>query len=51
MGGTPVFSGTRVPIENLLDYLEGGESISGALLTLAEQHFDVLVTTDKNLSS
>jgi len=27
MGGTPVFAGTRVPIENLLDYLEGGESI------------------------
>jgi uncharacterized protein (DUF433 family) len=21
MGGTPVFAGTRVPIENLLDYL------------------------------
>jgi uncharacterized protein (DUF433 family) len=27
MGGTPVFAGTRVPIENLLDYLEGGDSI------------------------
>jgi uncharacterized protein (DUF433 family) len=31
MGGTPVFSGTRVPIENLLDYLEGGESIEDFL--------------------
>jgi uncharacterized protein (DUF433 family) len=31
MGGTPVFVGTRVPIENLLDYLEGGESIDDFL--------------------
>lgn len=27
LGGTPVFSGTRVPIKNLFDYLEAGESI------------------------
>jgi uncharacterized protein (DUF433 family) len=27
MGGTPVFSGTRVPVQTLLDYLEGGETI------------------------
>ena len=27
LGGTPVFTGTRVPIQNLVDYLEGGESI------------------------
>jgi uncharacterized protein (DUF433 family) len=27
MGGTPVFLGTRVPIKNLFDYLEGGDSI------------------------
>lgn len=26
-GGTPVFAGTRVPVQTLLDYLEGGESI------------------------
>jgi len=31
MGGTPVFCGTRVPIENLLDYLEGGDSIEDFL--------------------
>ena len=31
MGGTPVFSGTRVPIETLLDYLKGGESIDDFL--------------------
>ncbi|SPE52161.1 conserved hypothetical protein [Verrucomicrobia bacterium] len=27
MGGTPVFTGTRVPVQNLIDYLEGGETI------------------------
>ncbi len=27
LGGTPVFFGTRVPIKNLFDYLETGESI------------------------
>jgi len=24
MSGTPVFKGTRVPVKNLIDYLEGG---------------------------
>jgi uncharacterized protein (DUF433 family) len=27
LGGTPVFRGTRVPFQNLLDYLEGGETL------------------------
>jgi len=27
MGGTPVFRGTRVPIQTLLDYLEGGHPL------------------------
>ncbi|MEP7234404.1 MAG: DUF433 domain-containing protein [Ignavibacteriota bacterium] len=27
MGGTPVFSGTRVPFDGLIDYLEAGETI------------------------
>jgi len=27
LGGTPVFSGTRVLIKNLFDYLETGETI------------------------
>jgi uncharacterized protein (DUF433 family) len=26
-GGVPVFSGTRVPISNLMDYLAGGETL------------------------
>ena len=31
MGGTPVFAGTRVPVQTLLDYLKGGESIADFL--------------------
>ena len=31
MGGTPVFSGTRVPVQTLLDYLEASESIDDFL--------------------
>jgi uncharacterized protein (DUF433 family) len=31
MGGTPVFVGTRVPLQNLVDSLEGGESIDDFL--------------------
>ena len=27
MSGTPVFKNTRVPIKNLIDYLETGESL------------------------
>lgn len=31
MGGTPVFAGTRVPVQTLLDYIKGGESIGDFL--------------------
>jgi len=27
VGGTPVFLGTRVPLRNLIDYLEAGQSL------------------------
>jgi uncharacterized protein (DUF433 family) len=27
MGGTPVFVGSRVPVQTLYEYLEGGESL------------------------
>ncbi|MGH9839884.1 MAG: DUF433 domain-containing protein [Blastocatellia bacterium] len=27
MGGTPVFKGTRVPIQHLFDYIKGGDSL------------------------
>jgi uncharacterized protein (DUF433 family) len=31
MGGTPVFAGTRVPVQTLIDYIKGGESIDDFL--------------------
>ena len=31
MGGTPVFAGTRVPVQTLLDYLEWGVTIDDFL--------------------
>lgn len=31
LSGTPVFAGTRVPIQNLFDYIEGGDTLEDFL--------------------
>ncbi len=31
LGGIPVFVGTRVPVKNLIDYLEAGDSLDAFL--------------------
>jgi len=31
LSGTPVFAGTRVPVQALIDYIEGGETIDDFL--------------------
>lgn len=31
MGGTPVFPGTRVPVQTLIDYIEAGKAIDDFL--------------------
>ncbi|MGI9048343.1 MAG: DUF433 domain-containing protein [Rubrobacteraceae bacterium] len=31
LSGTPVFAGTRVPVQTLIDYLTGGESLDDFL--------------------
>ena len=31
LNGTPVFAGTRVPVQTLIDYLEGGETLEAFL--------------------
>ncbi|MSR65620.1 MAG: DUF433 domain-containing protein [Verrucomicrobiae bacterium] len=31
MGGTPCFTGTRVPVQTLMDYIEAGDSIDDFL--------------------
>jgi uncharacterized protein (DUF433 family) len=41
MGGTPVFPGTRVPVQTLLDYIEAGDSIDDFLAgfpTVTREH-------------
>lgn len=41
LSGTPVFAGTRVPVQTIIDYLEGGDSL-GAFLddfpSVSRQH-------------
>ena len=32
LGGTPVFRGTRVPFDGLIDYLEAGETLDDFVL-------------------
>ena len=31
MGGTPVFNGTRVPVQTFIDYIEGGDNLDSFL--------------------
>ncbi len=53
VSGTPVFAGTRVPIKNLFDYLEGGESLEDFLEGFPpvsrEQAVAVLEMAEKSL--
>src|SRR5262249_51841786 len=55
LGGTPIFAGTRVPVQTLLDYLEGGQSLQEFLddfptvdrdqaITILEQLKQILLT-------
>jgi uncharacterized protein (DUF433 family) len=53
LGGTPVFYGTRVPIQNLFDCLEGGESLDEFLdqfpTVMREQALAVLEESKERL--
>jgi uncharacterized protein (DUF433 family) len=55
LGGTPVFYGTRVPIKNLFDYLETGETIETFLEDFngvkREQVAKVLELSEKLINS
>ena len=56
LGGTPVFSGTRVPVRVLFEHLEAGDSLGDflddfpsvtkeqaqKLLAIAKKHIDIL---------
>lgn len=53
VSGAPVFAGTRVPIKNLFDYLEGGDSLEDFLEgfppVTREQAIAVLEMAEKSL--
>lgn len=55
MSGAPVFAGTRVPIQNLFDYIEGGEHLSEFLADFPavskEAALAVLEMAKKSLTS
>jgi uncharacterized protein (DUF433 family) len=55
MGGTPVFSGTRVPVQTLFDYLEGGDRVEEFLddypTVTKDQAIEVLEMAKKTLST
>ena len=55
MGGTPVFAGTRVPIQTLFDYLEGGDTLEDFLddfpSVTKDQVQDVLEVASKTLTT
>ncbi len=55
MSGTPVFSGTHVPIQNLFDYIEGGDDLSEFLddfpSVTKEAALSVLEMAKKTLTS
>jgi uncharacterized protein (DUF433 family) len=41
LSGTPVFAGTRVPVQTLIDYLEAGDSLEaflGDFLSVSREH-------------
>ena len=51
MSGTPVFAGTRVPIQSLIDCLEAGESIDDFLEgfpTVSREQVIAFLEEDKN---
>jgi uncharacterized protein (DUF433 family) len=50
MGGTPVFAGTRVPVQTLFEYLEAGDTIDDFLAgfpTVTREQVVVLLETAK----
>lgn len=55
MGGQPVFTGTRVPIESLFDHLEAGVSLDEFLEDFPsvsrQQAIDLLEAANKILTS
>jgi uncharacterized protein (DUF433 family) len=52
MSGTPVFAGTRVPVQNLFDYIEGDETLEEFLddfPSISRQHAIAVLELYKEL--
>ena len=45
LDGTPVFVGTRVPVQSLFDYLEGGETLDEVLRQFPSVRRDQAIST------
>ncbi len=55
MGGTPVFNGTRVPVQTLFDYLEGRDTLEEFIddypSVTKEQAIEVIEMAKKTLTT
>lgn len=52
LSGTPVFAGTRVPVQTLIEYLEGGDSLAdflGDFPSVTRQHAIAVLELAKNV--
>ncbi len=53
LSGTPVFAGTRVPVQNLFDYIEGGETLDEFLANfpvVTREHAFAVIKLAKTLA-
>lgn len=53
LSGTPVFAGTRVPVQNLFDYIEGGETLDEFLANFPDvtrEHAIAVIELAKSLA-
>lgn len=51
LSGTPVFKGTRVPIKNLFDYIESGETVEEFLKEFPSVTHDQVISLLKEAES
>ena len=50
LGGTPVFAGTRVPVQTFFEYMEGGQSLDAFLADfpdVSREHAEAVLKLSK----
>lgn len=50
LGGTPVFAGTRVPVQNLFDHLEAGDNLDSFLAAFPSVRREQVVAMLREMS-